>query len=140
MTAAAKTGSLAIVASALDSLLDLLAGAILWFTKWSMQHINKYKYPIGKSRMQPVGIVVFAAIMATLGMQVLLTGIQELVEGNSNFSLGNKERIWLISVMSTAILSKLGLFLYCRTFRSEIVQTYATVMNLCFMLTSLTLS
>ncbi|KAG0592746.1 hypothetical protein KC19_1G277800 [Ceratodon purpureus] len=124
--AAARSGSLAIVASALDSLLDLLAGAILWFTKWSMQHINKYKYPIGKSRVQPVGIVVFAAIMASLGLQVLLTGVQELIEGDSTYSLDNRERVWLITVMSTVILSKLGLFLYCRTFRSEIVQTYAT--------------
>jgi divalent metal cation (Fe/Co/Zn/Cd) transporter len=136
--AAARTGSLAIVASALDSLLDLLAGAILWFTKWTMQHLNKYKYPIGKSRMQPVGIVVFAAIMATLGMQVLLTGVQELIEGNSSYSLDNRERIYLVAVMSTVILGKLGLFLYCRTFRSEIVQTYATVIDLFFVLTILT--
>lgn len=123
--AAVRSGSLAIVASALDSLLDLLAGAILWFTKWSMQHINKYKYPIGKARMQPVGIVVFAAIMATLGMQVMLTGIQELIEANSSYSLSTRERAWLISVMSTVILIKLGLFLYCRTFQSDIVRTYA---------------
>lgn len=67
MVTAIRSGSLSIVASALDSLLDLLAGAILWFTKWSMQDHNKYKYPIGKSRVQPVGIVVFAAVMATLG-------------------------------------------------------------------------
>jgi divalent metal cation (Fe/Co/Zn/Cd) transporter len=63
-----KTGSLAIAASTLDSLLDLMAGGILWFTHLSMKKINIYKYPIGKLRVQPVGIVIFAAIMATLGM------------------------------------------------------------------------
>jgi hypothetical protein len=51
-------------------MLDLLAGSILWFTKWTMQHQNKYKYPIGTNHLQPVGIVVFAAIMATLGMDL----------------------------------------------------------------------
>lgn len=65
--ASVKSGSLAIVASTLDSLLDLLAGAILLFTRWSMKRENVYKYPIGKLRVQPVGIVIFAAIMATLG-------------------------------------------------------------------------
>lgn len=70
---------MAIVASALDSLLDLVAGAILWFTKWSMQRINKYKYPIGKSRMQPVGIVVFAAIMTSLGKVELYDSVQYYV-------------------------------------------------------------
>jgi divalent metal cation (Fe/Co/Zn/Cd) transporter len=58
------------VASALDSMLDLLAGSILWFTKWTMKQQNKYKYPIGTNHLQPVGIVVFAAIMATLGMDL----------------------------------------------------------------------
>lgn len=62
-----KSGSIAIAASTLDSLLDLMAGGILWFTHLSMTNINIYKYPIGKLRVQPVGIIIFAAIMATLG-------------------------------------------------------------------------
>lgn len=65
-----KSGSLAIAASTLDSLLDLMAGGILWFTHLSMKNIDIYKYPIGKLRVQPVGIVIFAAIMATLGMSL----------------------------------------------------------------------
>jgi divalent metal cation (Fe/Co/Zn/Cd) transporter len=67
-----KSGSIAIAASTLDSLLDLMAGFILWFTHLSMKNINIYKYPIGKLRMQPVGIIVFAAVMATLGMLLFL--------------------------------------------------------------------
>lgn len=65
--ATVRSGSLAIAASTLDSLLDLMAGGILWFTHLSMKNINIYKYPIGKLRVQPVGIIIFAAVMATLG-------------------------------------------------------------------------
>jgi divalent metal cation (Fe/Co/Zn/Cd) transporter len=65
--ACVKSGSIAIVASTLDSLLDLIAGAILWFTRSMMSKHDVYNFPIGKSRIQPVGIVIFAAIMATLG-------------------------------------------------------------------------
>jgi len=36
-----------------------------------MKNINIYKYPIGKLRVQPVGIIIFAAVMATLGNFVL---------------------------------------------------------------------
>ncbi|CAN1803362.1 Metal tolerance protein 4, partial [Linum perenne] len=71
-----KSGSLAIAASTLDSLLDLMAGGILWFTHLSMKNINIYQYPIGKLRVQPVGIIIFAAVMATLGMS--LTGCVNL--------------------------------------------------------------
>lgn len=49
-----RSGSLAIIASTLDSLLDLLSGFILWFTAFSMQTPNPYRYPIGKRRMQPL--------------------------------------------------------------------------------------
>ena len=52
--ASVKSGSLAIIASTLDSLLDLLSGFILWFTAFSMSTPSPYQYPIGKKRMQPL--------------------------------------------------------------------------------------
>ncbi|KOM52737.1 hypothetical protein LR48_Vigan09g139600 [Vigna angularis] len=67
-----RSGSIAIAASTLDSLLDLMAGGILWFTHLAMKNINIYKYPIGKLRVQPVGIIIFAAIMATLAVKLVL--------------------------------------------------------------------
>ena len=49
-----ESRSLAVIASTLDSLLDLLSGFILWFTDYAMRKPNQYRYPIGKNRMQPV--------------------------------------------------------------------------------------
>ncbi|VAI61254.1 unnamed protein product [Triticum turgidum subsp. durum] len=76
-----RTGSMAIAASTLDSLLDLMAGGILWFTHLSMKKVNIYKYPIGKLRVQPVGIIVFAAIMATLGVKLPGPGASDRAAG-----------------------------------------------------------
>lgn len=52
--ASLESRSLAVIASTLDSLLDLLSGFILWFTSYAMRNPNQYNYPIGKKRMQPV--------------------------------------------------------------------------------------
>jgi divalent metal cation (Fe/Co/Zn/Cd) transporter len=52
--ASIESRSLAVIASTLDSLLDLLSGFILWFTSNAMRKPNRYHYPIGKKRMQPV--------------------------------------------------------------------------------------
>jgi divalent metal cation (Fe/Co/Zn/Cd) transporter len=52
--ASVESRSMAVIASTLDSLLDLLSGLILWFTSYAMNKPNKYHYPIGKKRMQPV--------------------------------------------------------------------------------------
>uniref|UniRef100_A0A7N0T9A8 Cation efflux protein transmembrane domain-containing protein n=1 Tax=Kalanchoe fedtschenkoi TaxID=63787 RepID=A0A7N0T9A8_KALFE len=123
--ATVMSGSLAIAASTLDSLLDLMAGGILWFTHLSMKNINIYKYPIGKLRVQPVGIIVFAAVMATLGFQVLILAVEQLLKDDSTEDISKYELIWLCSIMGTATLVKLALWLYCRTSRSDIVRAYA---------------
>lgn len=52
--ASIQSRSLAVIASTLDSLLDLLSGFILWFTSYTMSKPNYDEYPIGKNRMQPV--------------------------------------------------------------------------------------
>ncbi|EYU40604.1 hypothetical protein ABFS82_14G053100 [Erythranthe guttata] len=120
-----KSGSLAIAASTLDSLLDLMAGAILWFTHLSMKNVNIYKYPIGKLRVQPVGIIVFAAIMATLGFQVLIQAVEQLVENQHTEKMNSDQLVWLYSIMLTASVVKLALWFYCRSSKNEIVRAYA---------------
>lgn len=54
LVASAESLSMVVIASALDSFLDLLSGFILWFTAYAMKKPNQYAYPIGKQRMQPV--------------------------------------------------------------------------------------
>ncbi|KAL9407365.1 hypothetical protein Peur_004337 [Populus x canadensis] len=120
-----KTGSLAIAASTLDSLLDLMAGGILWFTHLSMKKINIYKYPIGKLRVQPVGIVVFAAIMATLGFQILTQALEQLIQHKTTEKMSSNQLLWLYAIMLSATAVKLALWLYCRSSRNEIVRAYA---------------
>ncbi|GLT93135.1 hypothetical protein SLE2022_109400 [Rubroshorea leprosula] len=123
--ASIRSGSLAIIASTLDSLLDLLSGFILWFTAFSMQTPNPYQYPIGKKRMQPLGILVFASVMATLGLQIILESIQMLMSDDNEFNLTKEQERWVVGIMLSVTVVKLLLMLYCRTFTNEIVKAYA---------------
>ncbi|KAJ6902040.1 metal tolerance protein 11 isoform X2 [Populus alba x Populus x berolinensis] len=123
--ASIKSGSLAIIASTLDSLLDLLSGFILWFTAFSMQTPNPYQYPIGKKRMQPLGILVFASVMATLGLQIILESVRALLSDESDFDLTKEQERWIIGIMLSVTLVKLVLMIYCRSFTNEIVKAYA---------------
>lgn len=123
--ATVQSGSLAIAASTLDSLLDLMAGGILWFTHLSMKSINIYKYPIGKLRVQPVGIIIFAAVMATLGFQVLIQAVEELIKNKPSGKMSSNQLFWLYLIMLTATGVKLLLWIYCRSSRNKIVRAYA---------------
>ncbi|XP_075475047.1 metal tolerance protein 4-like [Primulina tabacum] len=120
-----KSGSLAIAASTLDSLLDLMAGGILWITHLSMKNINIYKYPIGKLRVQPVGIIIFAAIMATLGFQVLMQALEQLIQEKPTEKMSSNQLLWLYVIMLTATGVKLVLWIYCRRSKNNIVRAYA---------------
>ncbi|GAU18610.1 hypothetical protein TSUD_124410 [Trifolium subterraneum] len=120
-----RSGSIAIAASTLDSLLDLMAGGILWFTHLAMKNINIYQYPIGKLRVQPVGIIVFAAVMATLGFQVLFTAVKQLIENDPSEKMTAEQLIWLYSIMIFATVVKLILWFYCRSSGNKIVRAYA---------------
>ncbi|KAL0452927.1 UNVERIFIED_CONTAM: Metal tolerance protein 4 [Sesamum latifolium] len=120
-----QSGSLAIAASTLDSLLDLMAGGILWFTHLSMKTINIYQYPIGKLRMQPVGIIIFAAVMATLGFQVLIQAVEQLIKAEPSEKMGANQLFWLYVIMLTATGVKLVLWFYCRSSGNKIVRAYA---------------
>ncbi|KAM1125971.1 hypothetical protein ACFX11_041401 [Malus domestica] len=122
--ASVRSGSLAIIASTLDSLLDLLSGFILWFTAFSMQTPSPYQYPIGKKRMQPLGILVFASVMATLGLQIILESLRTLVS-DDEFSLTTDQERWVVGIMLSVTLVKFLLMLYCRSFKNEIVKAYA---------------
>ncbi|CAH9068240.1 unnamed protein product [Cuscuta epithymum] len=123
--ATVQSGSLAIAASTLDSLLDLMAGGILWFTHVSMKNINIYKYPIGKLRVQPVGIIIFAAVMATLGFQVLVEAVQQLIKNEAPDKMSSHQLFWLYTIMLAATVIKLVLWLYCRSSTNKIVRAYA---------------
>ncbi|CAJ1958199.1 unnamed protein product [Sphenostylis stenocarpa] len=116
--------SLAVIASTMDSLLDLLSGFILWFTAHAMRNPNQYHYPIGKKRMQPVGIIVFASVMATLGLQILIESGRELIS-KSKPEMDPTKLHWTIGIMVAVTVVKFILMVYCRRFKNEIVRAYA---------------
>ncbi|MBA0700958.1 hypothetical protein Goari_021934 [Gossypium aridum] len=120
-----KSRSLAVTASTLDSLLDLLAGGILWFTNLSMKTINIYKYPIRKLQVQPVGIIIFAAVMATLGFQVLIEAVEQLIQDKPSEKMTSQQLVWLYTIMLTASAVKIVLWFYCRSSGSKIVRAYS---------------
>ncbi|CAH1439398.1 unnamed protein product [Lactuca virosa] len=119
-----ESRSLAVIASTLDSLLDLLSGFILWFTSYAMRNPNQYHYPIGKKRMQPVGIIVFASVMATLGFQILLESARQLISKTIPDMNRDNEK-WVIGIMVSVTVIKFMLMVYCRRFENELVRAYA---------------
>lgn len=61
---------------------------------------------------------------------MFITAVEQLMEGNTAHKMNLGELVWLSVVMGIATAAKLALFVFCRTFKSPIVQAYSQV-NVC---------
>lgn len=80
--AAIYSNSLSLIASLVDSALDLLCTLIIWSTSkvvgWKLKHLKK-KFPVGRRRLEPIGILVFSIIMIVSFIQILQESVTKLL-------------------------------------------------------------
>ena len=108
------SGSMSIISSLVDSAVDLASGAIIWYTNRSIKGTNFYEYPEGKTRLEPLGIVVLSVAMTVASIQLIITSATKIAEGTANADIS----LTTIIIISVTVLVKLVLFLYCRTKKS----------------------
>ena len=76
--------SLSLIASLVDSALDLLCTLIIFTTNklvgWKIDRLN-HKFPVGRRRLEPLGILVFSIIMIVSFLQILQTSVTKLLPG-----------------------------------------------------------
>eukprot|EP00484_Ammonia_sp_Unknown_P006868 CAMPEP_0197073896 /NCGR_PEP_ID=MMETSP1384-20130603/210837_1 /TAXON_ID=29189 /ORGANISM="Ammonia sp." /LENGTH=300 /DNA_ID=CAMNT_0042512737 /DNA_START=230 /DNA_END=1132 /DNA_ORIENTATION=+ len=113
------TGSFAVIAAIVDSFCDLISQAILFYTQHAVRR-QLDTFPAGRTRLEPVGILIMAIIMIILSLSVLIGSVYTLygiyIEHNG-FSVGYS--LWSILLMITTIVLKLCLWIYCKQFTSS---------------------
>ncbi|KAF9574164.1 hypothetical protein EC968_007259 [Mortierella alpina] len=110
--AAISSKSLSLFATMADSFMDLLSGVILLYTARASTKSNWFKYPSGKSRMETAGTIVFASLMATVSMQLIIESVRELMESDKEPPMPST---LAIAFVGFALATKVGLYLYCRS-------------------------
>ena len=84
--AALSSSSLSLIASLVDSALDLLCTAIVWTTNrlvaWRLKGLER-RFPVGRRRLEPLGILVFSVIMIISFAQILQESVMKLYKGIS---------------------------------------------------------
>lgn len=98
--AAYFSSSLSLIASLVDSALDLLCTLIVWTTNKLVQwRLNKLraKFPVGRRRLEPLGILVFSIIMIVSFVQVLQESVEKLLPGT-----GKAEQLPIIAISAMA--------------------------------------
>lgn len=111
------SGSMALLASAFESFLDIVSNAIIFFTVRIIRQKNYYSYPVGKSRMEPLGIIVFAVIITTSFSQVLISSIEKLTSGSALEQIDLS--ITAVSILVVNVVVKAILWFWCASIKGS---------------------
>ncbi|USP75807.1 uncharacterized protein yc1106_03081 [Curvularia clavata] len=116
------TSSLSVVASLVDAALDFLSTAIVWITSWMIARQDRYAYPVGRRRLEPIGVLIFSVIMMTSFFQVGIEGISRLTGSDHTVvQLG----VPAVAIMASTVVIKGLCWLWCRLIRNSSVQALA---------------
>lgn len=67
------SGSLSIISSLVDSIVDITSGLVIWTTSRAITKTDPYHYPVGRTRLEPIALVIVSVIMAvgTYSLQLI---------------------------------------------------------------------
>ncbi|EAU92304.2 cation diffusion facilitator 1 [Coprinopsis cinerea okayama7 len=124
--AAISSGSLSLVATAIDSVFDIGSNVLLWWLHRKARRLDFSKWPVGGARLETIGNVIYGYrgacsnsenSMATVNLVVIIESIRTLIlkEGDDlrEFHLPS------IIAVSVALAVKLALFVFSFSIRKQ---------------------
>ncbi|SPO04223.1 related to cation diffusion facilitator 10 [Cephalotrichum gorgonifer] len=120
----ASVPSMSVLASLVDAVLDFLSTAIVWITTSliSASQRDQYRYPVGRRRLEPVGVLVFSIIMITAFCQVGMESINRLLSSDHEvLDLG----VPALLVMLSTVVVKGAMWVWCRLIKNSSVRALA---------------
>jgi Cation efflux family len=118
----ALTSSVSVLASLVDGALDFLSTAIVWTTTRLIARQDRHSYPVGRRRLEPLGVLVFSVIMVTAFFQVALEGLNRLMSGDHKIV---QLTVPAVVIMASTVLVKFLCWLWCRFIKNSSVQALA---------------
>ncbi|KAF2119026.1 cation diffusion facilitator 1 [Lophiotrema nucula] len=110
MYAAVSTGSLSLFATAADAFMDLVSSVVMLVTSRMASRPSVYQYPVGRTRIETIGIIMFCCLMTTVAIQLIIESGRSLGGGPKE-----SEELHIIPLVfvGVAIFSKASLCIYC---------------------------
>ncbi|ETO27864.1 CDF transporter, membrane protein [Reticulomyxa filosa] len=113
--------SLSVLASLIDSALDLFTQMVLFWTERQVARTSP-KYPVVKTRLEPISIMGVSMLMIMSSVIVIRESISALLSAHYDIVFDN----YMVITLAACIGIKFLLWLYCRQFKySPIAQALA---------------
>ena len=104
LTIGVASGSVAVLASAIDSLLDMAISLFNFFAiKKSEEHPNEF-YQYGKGKIQAIAAVIEGTVITVSGLYIIYVAIEKLIAGSETSLLTPSIFAMLFSIIVTYLL------------------------------------
>ncbi len=104
LTFGLASGSVAVLASAIDSLLDTLVSIFNYFAIKKAEENPNESYQYGKGKIQAIAAVIEGTIISVSGVYIIYVGIKKLIEGSVTTMLAPSIIAMGISIVITYFL------------------------------------
>ncbi|KAH8666963.1 cation efflux family-domain-containing protein [Xylariales sp. PMI_506] len=115
--AAITTGSLSLFATAADAFMDLVSSCVMLITSRMASKPKLHKFPVGRTRMETIGVILFCALMTTVAIELLIESGRTLGTGHGD--TGDQLNIVPMICVCIAIGAKFSLMCYCFLYRKH---------------------
>ncbi|GMR43942.1 hypothetical protein PMAYCL1PPCAC_14137 [Pristionchus mayeri] len=110
-----STGSLSIISSLVDSLVDITSGLLILYSTRAIRKRDPYSYPRGRTRLEPMILVIISVVMGFASLQLILESIKRMAKQELEISMD----AWSAGIMVITIIAKSILVIICKKYDSD---------------------
>ncbi|CCL98147.1 uncharacterized protein FIBRA_00141 [Fibroporia radiculosa] len=115
--------SLSLIATSVDSVFDFGSNVVLYLLHKKALSLDHNKWPVGGSRLETIGNIVYGFLMSSVNLVVVVESVQEIISHKSG-SDTDSFHIPSIVAVGAALGVKLMLFFYCLSLRKQSSQVH----------------
>ncbi|CAK9437381.1 uncharacterized protein LODBEIA_P17590 [Lodderomyces beijingensis] len=122
------SNSLSIAASLVDSILDFMSTFIIYIVNRlaaQNNHEVEHAYPVGRSRLEPLGVLIFSIIIIISFFQVGQESFKRLFFSTPEQRVPATVGLDAVAIMLITIVAKLGCWIWCSKSAASSVQALA---------------
>lgn len=109
-----ESGSIAVLASLVDSVVDLAAQSVLWAAS-RVKMMSDPWYPAGRARLEPVGVIACALLMTLASAAVVHEAFDDLLQSSAGHPVTLVQLSWVdLFMLSLTVALKLLLYFWCK--------------------------
>ncbi|BDA45866.1 Metal tolerance protein 9 [Coccomyxa sp. Obi] len=112
--------SKSVLASLADSAVDLVSQLVISMAELFMKRAKPHKYPVGRARLEALGVIGCACIMSIASIEVIQFSGTDLYNGFAKGELPELDvGVVMYAILGGGVVMKILLYMYCRTLKNR---------------------